>query len=149
MPTILLRNVDVVLLERLTRIAHTARRSRPQQILVLLEEAVDRIDRPATPARRRRARQTAAPSLDGFDAWYQAYPRKVAKRAAEKAWATLAPDAALQARMVAAVAAQRDCPQWQRGQDYIPHPATWLHQRRWEDDVAPTDTAALHDWMAS
>ena len=37
--------------------------------------------------------------------------------------------------LVAAVAAQRTWPEWQRdGGRYIPHPATWLTQGRWADE---------------
>lgn len=73
-----------------------------------------------------------------FERFWSLYPRKVAKPAAVKAWAALAPDAALVDRIVAAVTVQRGWPQWQRdGGQFIPHPATWLHARRWEDE-APT-----------
>ena len=31
---------------------------------------------------------------------------------------------------------QKDSVQWQRdGGKYIPHPSTWLNQRRWEDET--------------
>ena len=39
-----------------------------------------------------------------------------------------------------AVKAQRESPQWTRdGGQFIPHPATWLNQERWEDEVQSSD----------
>jgi hypothetical protein len=80
----------------------------------------------------------------GFEAFWSAYPRKTAKPAAAKAFARLAPNTQLLARMLAAVAEQAQTPQWIKdGGEFIPHPATWLNQRRWEDSAAsvkPTGT---------
>lgn len=72
----------------------------------------------------------------GFDRFWQAYPRKTAKPHAAKAFARLRPDEALLERMLQALQAQRSSPQWQRdGGQFIPHPATWLNGRRWEDQL--------------
>jgi len=68
----------------------------------------------------------------GFDAFWAAYPRKESKQAARKAWSRLRPPAELQAAILAAVARQKGSEQWLRG--VIPHPATWLNNRRWEDE---------------
>lgn len=74
-----------------------------------------------------------------FDQFWRAYPRKVGKGAARKIWARLKPDAALTARMLAAIAQQQDSPQWQKdGGQYIPYPATWLNQERWDDEPCQT-----------
>lgn len=73
----------------------------------------------------------------GFDAFWAAYPRKTAKPAAAKAYARLRPDDALQALILSAVARQSLSPQWTKdGGEFIPHPATWLNGRRWEDGAA-------------
>lgn len=78
---------------------------------------------------------------NSFEAFYAAYPRKVGRAAAEKAWAKHAPDAELAAKILAAVEAQKAAPRWKallaKGEkEFIPHPSTWLNQRRWEDEVA-------------
>jgi hypothetical protein len=62
-----------------------------------------------------------------------AYPRKTAKGEAGKAWRKLAPDAALQATILVALGAQTRSEQWSKG--VIPHAATWLNQRRWDDEL--------------
>jgi hypothetical protein len=72
---------------------------------------------------------------EGFTAFWTEYPRKVGKHAAVKAWAKIAPDAALSSRIVAAVVTQKSWPQWTKDEgQFIPHPTTWLNQRRWEDE---------------
>lgn len=77
-----------------------------------------------------------------FDRFWKAYPRKENKARARKAWAKLAPDMALCRRMSAALEAQKCSEQWQRENGrYIPHPASWLNGRRWEDEApAPAPT---------
>jgi len=73
----------------------------------------------------------------GFDALWSLYPRKVAKTAAAKAFARLRPDEALQARIAAAVRAQSESPEWRKDRGaFVPHLATWLNGRRWEDDTS-------------
>lgn len=70
-----------------------------------------------------------------FDAFWKAYPRKTAKGLARKAWAKIHPDAAITQKMLEALTWQRLQPQWLKdGGQYIPLPATYLNQERWEDE---------------
>ncbi|MEN7529257.1 helix-turn-helix domain-containing protein [Cupriavidus sp. DL-D2] len=80
----------------------------------------------------------------GFDALWAAYPRKAAKAVAEKAYVKLAPNAELQGLLLAAVTAQATWPKWrENGGEFVPHLATWLNGKRWEDQAsaAPVDAA--------
>jgi len=78
----------------------------------------------------------ATTSRGRFDTFWNQYPNRVAKEAARKAWTKLAPDDRLLATMLAALERQKQSPAWQRDNgDYIPHPATWLNQGRWQDEV--------------
>lgn len=71
----------------------------------------------------------------GFERFWMAYPRKVGKDAAAKAFAKRKPDAKLLASMLEAIAAQCTSPAWIKdGGQFIPHPATWLTQGRWQDE---------------
>lgn len=71
-----------------------------------------------------------------FDVFWQAYPKKVGKDAALKEWLKRSPDAELLEVMLATLAAQRASAQWRKdGGEFIPHPRTWLHQGRWQDEV--------------
>lgn len=93
---------------------------------------------------------------DRFERFWAAYPRKVGKGAAWRAWQKIAPSETLTAVMVVAVGEQALTPQWRKdGGQFVPHPATWLHQGRWDDEPdvpskAPTERGAcasdvLHD----
>jgi hypothetical protein len=54
---------------------------------------------------------------------------------ARKAFEKLNPDEALLQTMLDAIERFKRTAQWQEdGGRYIPHPATWLNQRRWEDE---------------
>lgn len=71
-----------------------------------------------------------------FGTFWQEYPRKIAKPAAKRAWDKLRPNEELLRKMIEAVKGWRRSDQWQKdGGEFIPHPATWLNQRRWEDEI--------------
>lgn len=73
---------------------------------------------------------------DLFSAFWLAYPKKKSRSDAEKAWRKLAPSPELTQRIMDAVAAQRNSPDWlKEGGKYIPYPASWLNARRWEDEA--------------
>lgn len=70
-----------------------------------------------------------------FDGFWSDYPRKEAKAEARKAWKKLSPTEALSMRISQALAWQRESADWLReGGKFIPHPATYLNNRRWEDE---------------
>lgn len=76
---------------------------------------------------------------DGFMTFWAAYPRKDKKAEAAKSYAKIAPDKALQARMLQSIEAFKRTEQWQEADGkYIPYAATWLNQRRWEDEIEAT-----------
>lgn len=69
-----------------------------------------------------------------FDRFWAAYPRKVGKHKAREAWQKHKADGAIDdvLRMIRLL---RDSPDWfQKEIKFIPHPATWINGRRWEDD---------------
>ena len=66
----------------------------------------------------------------------------MARQEAEKCWRKLRPDAALREKILLALRAQKQSRQWTRdGGEFIPHPATWLHQRRFEDELTSASAA--------
>ena len=86
---------------------------------------------------------------NGFANFWNPYPRKTAKVQAQKAWAKLNPSPALQAQILAALAAQCKSEQWTKdGGAFIPHASTWLNQRRWEDQLPTQATAPKADIWA-
>lgn len=73
-----------------------------------------------------------------FVMFWTAYPRKVGKDAAWRAWQKRRPDEALLGQMVSTLGWQVQSPKWlEEGGRYIPNPATWLNQGRWEDEPMP------------
>jgi len=69
-----------------------------------------------------------------FDTFWAAYPRKVGKQDALKAWVKANPDIT---EVLAGVERWKRDQQWEDTQ-FIPYPATFLHGRRWEETpVAP------------
>ncbi|WP_304455928.1 hypothetical protein [Nocardiopsis sp. YSL2] len=75
-----------------------------------------------------------------FAEFYDAYPRKVGRKAAEQkfrtAVKTVDPQVIIDAAHRFAAAQARADPK------FIPHPATWLHQGRWDDEDEPAQSAA-------
>jgi hypothetical protein len=70
-----------------------------------------------------------------FDHFWAMYPRKVGKDAAWKAWQKRRPDADGLEAILAALAWQSRSSDWLRdGGQFIPNPATWLNQARWQDE---------------
>ncbi|QAT48563.1 hypothetical protein EQM14_01520 [Caproiciproducens sp. NJN-50] len=75
---------------------------------------------------------------DRFNRFWKAYPKKVGKGAAERSFKKYKPNEVLLVAMLEALKLQRRSDQWQRdGGQYIPNPATWLNQKRWEDEAHP------------
>ena len=73
------------------------------------------------------------PPLSPFEIFWQAYPKKVGKGAAEKVWKKMRPD--LQT-IITAVASQKKSGAWTKDNgQFIPNPATWINQKRWLDEV--------------
>lgn len=64
-----------------------------------------------------------------FEQFWQAYPRKVGKRAAELAFARALRRTTFEHIMDALRHAQ-----WSSDPQYIPHPTTWLNQGRYDDE---------------
>lgn len=70
-----------------------------------------------------------------FDTFWAAFPRKQGKGAARKAWSKINASEDLVNRMLSAIAHQLTTEQWLKNQgEFIPFPATWLNQERWEDE---------------
>jgi len=100
-----------------------------------------------TPVRTPRQRKAGAYS-EGFLAWWSLYPKKVAKGAAWKAWQKVATSGATRAAiMVATTEFARRI----RQAKFVPNPATWLNESRWEDDIsaAPACAAPMSKSQAS
>lgn len=74
-----------------------------------------------------------------FGDFWEAYPKKVGKEAALKAWRKIKPGAELFGKMIETIAQSNKSEQWNRENGrYVPNPATWLNQGRWDDEPRPS-----------
>lgn len=73
---------------------------------------------------------------DLFPKFWKLYPNKKGKAAAEKAWKKLKVTDDLFALIAQGLAKQCVSPGWTKDNgQFIPHPATWLNGKRWDDEV--------------
>ena len=71
-----------------------------------------------------------------FDQFWDAYPRKVGKTDARKAWKKANITAEIFEKIMTSIAASKELDQWQREAGrYIPNPSTWINQGRWDDEL--------------
>jgi len=71
-----------------------------------------------------------------FESFYNAYPKKKAPDAAWKAWQKRNGDRPPLRELMMAIENQKKSEDWLKdGGQYIPHPATWLNQGRWADEI--------------
>ena len=90
---------------------------------------------------------------NSFEKFWNEYPKKVGKGGAEKVWKQIKPGPELFKRMLETLSWQTKSTQWRKdGGQFIPLPATWLRQRRWEDEpepkrTGPADQDSRPDWM--
>lgn len=93
---------------------------------------------PVEPEARNGKRKLAARNrpgnAEGFESFWNIYPKKDARKKALEKWNTLRPDEPAQQAMQADIKRRRVSHDWTKDKgQYIPLPATYLNQLRWED----------------
>lgn len=96
-----------------------------------------------SPPRRRAADAQPNPLFEKF---WTAYPKKKSRGQAEKAFSKINPDEQLLATMIAKIGQAKTSEEWmkERGK-YIPHPATWLNAKGWEDEETEVEAQGISD----
>ena len=85
----------------------------------------------------------------GFEDFYAQFPKKVGKDAAARAYGRRKFSGEDRERLVEAIARQREWPTWKKnGGEFIPHPATWLNEGRWDDEAPRHSTNRADQLMA-
>ena len=80
-----------------------------------------------------------------FDKFWSAYPKKVGKQDAKKAFKSVKEPIET---LLSAIERQKCGSQWSKDNgQYIPHPATWLRQGRWEDEEYKPITSSTSSRM--
>ena len=79
------------------------------------------------------------PLHKSFVLFWDEYPKKKSKGSAEKVWNKIKPDKQMVDNIIIKIKELKNSTDWikENGQ-YIPHPATWLNAKGWEDDVQIT-----------
>lgn len=71
-----------------------------------------------------------------FERWWNAYPRHVAKHKAAIAWDNAGVRESDMPRVMAALERAKCSRQWVKDNGkFIPHPTTYIHGRRWDDEI--------------
>ena len=74
---------------------------------------------------------------DTFLKFWKCYPNKTGKGAAFKSWQKEKPPLD---KCITQIKLMKKTDQWAESNGkYIPHPATWLNQRRWDDEVSKSE----------
>ena len=77
-----------------------------------------------------------------FDQFWKNYPKKTGKVKARESFDRIKPTEELFASILAAIDQQKSSTQWRNENGrYIPNPATWLNQGRWDDEPVKTERA--------
>jgi len=120
------------------------------------ENGEEEKDTPPTPQGARvptplRQRDLSAQAQEQFERFWRSYPKRQAKAEALRWWQRTRPDPAIVTAMLDAIARQLQGGEWQKeGGRFIPMPATWLNQRRWEDEtVLPHALPSNHPAVAA
>jgi len=83
-----------------------------------------------------------------FDEFWKAYPKKLGKDLAKTSFAKRKVNKELLQKMLSAIDQQKSTDQWKKdGGQFIPAPATWLNQGRWQDEVTSQQTAKIGNWI--
>ena len=70
-----------------------------------------------------------------FESFWSFYPKKQGKKKAFESWQKLSPNHELTQSILKAVSLQSQSEQWKKdGGQFVPMPATWLNQERWNDE---------------
>lgn len=83
-----------------------------------------------------------------FDTFWSAYPKKLNKAAAKKAWDKIKPDEQLLVTMLTTIERATTSVDWiKENGEYIPHPSTWLNNERWKDEYPEKKSNSVTDWV--
>ena len=80
------------------------------------------------------AQKPGESELFGFKVFWDAYPKRVGKPAARRAWLSKVKDDSRYPEVIAGLEQWKASEQWREIQ-FVPYPATFLNQQRWQDQV--------------
>ena len=133
------------------RVAEHRKRKKEAEINVgngtvtLLKQKANALEQNRTDTEQKKEK----PSASLFQKFWDAYPKKEARKDAEVAFAKLNPTVELLGSMLSAVESRVASSDWTKDRmKYVPLPATWLRAERWTDE-APADTRTIDIWAGA
>lgn len=105
----------------------------------------DAMPNPMPREREEREKNTPAVADGLFDEFWTRYPRKEGKGAARKAWAKAVKQ--IDAGELVNITRSYGVRMAGAEKRFIPHPATWLNQERWSDEVDDQKAEAADEWF--
>ncbi len=126
----------------------TATAGRPQDLSADVPKTVQELsasdaDKLRTREEKRRYRERHPHTPTAFDRFWAAYPKRKSRGDAEKAFKAINPSEQLVDAMIASIDQATTSADWlKEGGRFIPHPATWLRDKRWLDEQDPRETVA-------
>jgi hypothetical protein len=76
-----------------------------------------------------------------FDAFWEAYPKKVGKKSCQVWWGKRRPSAELTQTILDSIEAHKHGDQWQR--NFVKDPIRWLQEERWTDEIPTTPIPSM------
>ncbi|MCL5024829.1 MAG: hypothetical protein M1497_15970 [Nitrospirae bacterium] len=90
---------------------------------------------------KRNETETRRKLREGFSLFYEAYPKKLKKAKAWEAWQKINPENGTFELIMDALKRFKETEEWRKDSGkYVPHPTSWLNQRRWEDEIPEEPT---------
>lgn len=82
-----------------------------------------------------------------FESFWKAYPKKSGKKKAQESWKRIKVTEELYQKILSAIEQAKISDQWKRDNgQFIPFPATWLNQGRWDDEYVISASSAGSNW---
>lgn len=96
-----------------------------------------------------KAEKDTVPAITSeFDQFWAEFPKKIGKKAAQKAFQNAQDRPSIDDLLEALRKAKRS-PQWLKdGGQFIPHPATWLNRGQWSDVPPETKPSVFEEFLA-
>ena len=100
--------------------------------------------RPKTQDTKHKEKPQDKPADLLFDEFWKSYPKKQGKDAAKTSFVKRKVGKELLQQMLSAIDQQKSTDQWKKdGGQFIPAPATWLNQGRWQDEITSIHQSTL------
>lgn len=108
--------------------------SRFREKLKQEENATVTLQKRSVEKRERESKQPLV-SDERFGLFWKSYPKKVARQDAERAWKKANINGEFES-VISALEEQKRSEDWTKEKGkFIPHPASWINKRRWEDEI--------------